>query len=104
MLICLFSFFLIMGLAVGMIRPLWLTLVVGGNVIVLLINAGLLYILNIDKSWWNSKDKLDEQVETYKRMCIAYERAREDLIQVQLKYHYDNATEEYDVTLKNLKD
>jgi len=104
MVISLFSFFLILGLVIGFVRPLWLAIVVGGNVIILFTNAALLYILNIDKNWWNTKDQLDDQIETYKRKCVAYQRAREDLIQVQLKYHYDNASEEYNVTLKKLKD
>jgi len=98
------SFFLIMGLALGFVKPLWLALVVGGNAIVLFINAAFLYVLNIDKTWWDTKDRLEEHIETYKRKCMAYERAREDLIQVQLKYHYDGAKDKYDETLKNLAD
>ena len=88
----------------GFIRPLWLALVLGANILLILFNSVMLGVTGTDKIWWDSKDELDNQIETYKRKCIAYERAREDLIQVQLKYHYDNASEEYDVTLKKLKD
>jgi len=102
--IALFSMLLIMGLVAGIIEPPWIAFVVGGNALILLFNSIILYVTGSDKTWWETKDNLDEHIEVYKRKCMAYERAREDLIQVQLKYHYDNAKDKYDETLKKLDD
>lgn len=104
LLISLLSIFSIMGLAMGFVQPLWIAFIIGGNVIILLFNAIMLYVIGIDKTWWNTKDQLDERIESYNRKCTAYERATEDLIQVQLKYYYDNVKEKYHETLKKLAD
>ena len=103
-LISLLSVLLIMGLTFGFIQPLWIAFVVGGNALIILFNSILIGVIGTNKIKWYTEDKLIEQIEVYERKCTAYERATEDLIQVQLKYHYDNVKEKYDETLKKLAD
>ena len=101
---CMFAMLSGIGLLTGIIKPLWLACLLGVNLLVAFFSAMLIYVIGTDKDWWATKEQLEEQIETYKRKCAAYQRATEDLIQVQLKYHYDNIKDEYDETLKNLAD
>lgn len=94
LIIAMASILLIMGLVFGMIEQLWLTWLVGANTVVLIINSSLLYALNNDKTWWEKKDELDRITETYRRNCIAYEKARDEFSKIQLHFHYKEASKE----------